>query len=296
MKLSNRIKDPAAWIESTIKNFINNSFENTLKNAENEKAWADPLVGFSSGNDPLYQEFKEHIGPFHLTPLELFTKTFPSRNVTPDQLTVISWILPHTEKIKSDNRKETLYPSERWARARIYGEEVNDKLRRHVVATLHDAGYDAVAPMLSPFFERKMSERYGFASTWSERHAAYVSGLGTFGLCDGFITPKGKAIRCGSVVAHIKIPPTKRPYDHHHAYCLFLSKGLCGQCISRCPADAITEAGHDKMKCRDYLRPGTSDYVKSHFGFDGYGCGLCQTGVPCESKIPTESDVIGRPA
>ena len=291
MKGGDPVKDPAAWIETTIKTFINESPENTLQNEGNDKAWADPVVGFSSGDDPIYQELKEYVGPFHWTPLEIFTKTFPSLKVTPDELTVISWALPHTEQIKSDNRKETAYPSERWARARIYGEEANEKLRRHVVATLQEAGYEAFAPMLSPLFERKTSDRYGHASTWSERHAAYASGLGTFGLCDGLITPRGKAVRFGSVVAHIKIPPTGRPYDDHQAYCLFVTKGLCGTCIDRCPAEAVTKAGHDKVKCRSYLRPGTSDYVKSHFGFDGYGCGLCQTGVPCESKIPTEHDV-----
>jgi len=291
MKLSNRVKSPAAWVETTIKSFINKSPENSLKNEKNDKAWADPLVGFSSGDDPLYQEFKEHVGSFHWTPLEMFTKTFPWLKVAPDQLTVISWVLPHTNATISDNRKETVYPSERWARARIYGEGVNEKLRRHVVATLQGSGYEAVAPMLSPFFERKTSERYGFASTWSERHTAYASGLGTFGLCDGLITPRGKAMRCGSVVARIKIPPTNRPYNDHHAYCLFFTKGLCGECIRRCPVGAITEAGHDKVKCRDYLRPVTADYVRSHFGFEGYGCGLCQTDVSCESKIPTEHDV-----
>ena len=37
------------------------------------------------------------------------------------------------------------------------------------------------------------------ASTWSERHVAYVSGLGTFGLSGGLITAKGQAVRLGSV-------------------------------------------------------------------------------------------------
>ncbi len=293
MKSSNRVEDPAAWIESTIKSFINNSPENSLKNEENDRAWMDPLVGFSSGNDPLYREFKEYIGSFHWTPQEIFTRTFPGLKVNPDELTVISWILPHNERTKSDNRKQNAYPSERWVRGRIYGEEANEKLREHVVTTLQGSGYEAVAPMLSPLFERKTSERHGFASTWSERHAAYASGLGTFGLCDGLITPRGKAMRCGSVVAHIKIPPTNRPYTNHHAYCLFFTKGLCGECINSCPVKAITEAGHDKVKCRNYLFPVIADYARSHFGLEGnaYGCGLCQTDVPCESKIPTESDV-----
>jgi len=282
---------PAIWIVKQIKDFIDQSPANTLQNEHNDRAWAHPLVGFSRGDDPLYQFFKGHIGPFHLTPWEIFTKTFPPAKVTPDQLTVISWVLPHIEKTKADNRKETVYPSERWARARIFGEEANRKLRKHVVETLHASGHNAVAPMLSPFFEIKQSEEFGFSSTWSERHAAYVSGLGTFGLSDGLITPKGKAMRCGSVVAHITIPPTNRPYQDHNAYCLFHAKGLCGRCIQRCPVGAITEAGHDKVKCEHYLLPTTADYVKAHFGFDGYGCGLCQTNVPCESKIPTQADL-----
>jgi epoxyqueuosine reductase QueG len=98
-------------------------------------------------------------------------------------------------------------------------------------------------------------------------------------------------MRTGSVVAHIKIPPTQRPYRDHHAYCLWFTQGICGKCIPRCPVDALDESGHDKIKCRAHIRPTTKDYVKSHYGFDGYGCGLCQTKVPCESKIPTRKDV-----
>ncbi len=283
----NRDKNPANLIETIIRDFIR-SPENTLKHRENEKAWDDPLVGFSSGDDPLYQEYKEFVGPFHWTPLEIFMNSFPSLEVSAEDLTVISWVLPQTEVTKSDNRKETIYPSERWARARMFGEEVNVKLAKHVVESLKQAGFNAVAPsLLSPSFKWMESERYTFASTWSERHAAYASGLGTFGLCDGLITSKGKAMRCGSLVANIKIPATKRSYHDHHAYCLFFSEGTCGKCILRCPVGAVTPSGHDKVKCRGYLFTDIKNYVTSHFGFVGYGCGLCQTGVPCESKIPS---------
>jgi hypothetical protein len=279
------------WVEGIIRDFICNSPENSLKNEENEKAWAEPLVGFSSGADPIYEAFKEYVDPSHFSPLEIFSKTFPLVKVEADQLTIISWILPQTDKTKSDNRKETLYPSERWARARIFGEQCNVELHKHVVAALLISGHEALAPALSPHWERKESERYGRVSTWSQRHVAYASGLGTFGLCDGLITPKGKAMRCGSVIANIQIPPTIRPYKNHREYCLFFSTGECNECIQRCPGDAITEAGHDKVKCRDYMHPLHDDYVKSHFGFKGYGCGLCQTGVPCESKIPTKGEL-----
>lgn len=274
-----------------IQDFINLSPENSLQNNPPEKAWSEPLVGFSNGADPLWEDYKQHVGPFHLRPMDIFQNAFPSASASSEDLTVISWILPQTEATKRDNRKETEWPADRWARARIYGEAVNGKLRSHVVAELTAQGIEAVAGMHSPLWSTQTSDRYGFASTWSERHAAYAAGLGTFGLCDGLITPKGKAMRTGSVIANITIEPTQRPYTHHQQYCLFFTEGTCGQCIPRCPVAALSKDGHDKITCRAYLKPKTAEYVKANFGFDGYGCGLCQTGVPCESKIPTADDL-----
>ena len=283
---SDQVTVDREWIERVVLEFIETSEENRLENAAEDKAFDTPLIGFSRGDDPLYESYKQYVGPFHWTPLEAYEGEFPNSGVTADQLTVISWILPHIKATKQDNRKETLYPAERWARARIFGEEVNVKLRRHVIEKLRQHGIDAMAPALRKDWEMKKGVKYVFASTWSERHAAHASGLGTFGLCDGLITPKGKAIRAGSVIARIVVPPTPRPYSSHQAYCLFLSEGTCGRCISRCPVGAISEKGHDKLKCIGHLHPATNAYVESNFGFKGYGCGLCQTGVPCESTIP----------
>jgi len=291
----NQISDPAEWITEIIKDHVRLSPENSLQNETNEKAFAEPLIGFSSGNDPLFEDYKQHVGPFHWTPLEIFALTFPEPTVTARELTVISWILPQTSGTKSDNRAQTKWPAERWARARIYGEQFNEKLRKHVVEILQKEGYEAVAPMLSPQWSRKESQQYGFASTWSERHAAYASGLGTFGLCDGLITPLGKAMRTGSVVARIQIPPTRRPYSDHHAYCPHFADGSCGKCIPRCPVGAISENGHDKQTCYKHTSVASRKYTKKHYHFEGRGCGLCQTDVPCESKIPTTEDVAAWP-
>jgi epoxyqueuosine reductase QueG len=263
------------------------SGENSLNpNGVHEPAWDEPLVGFSRGDDPLYQGFKDDIGPFYWTPPEIFALTFPDVRVKPDELTVISWVLPQTEQTRRDNAREKAVSAERWARARKYGEEFNVKLRDHVAGFLREAGHEAVAPMNAPLWKWETSARYGFASSWSERHAAYTSGLGTFGLCDGLITPRGKAMRCGSVVARIAVPPSPRPYTDRHAYCLFYFNGSCGKCIKRCPADAITREGHDKEKCHAYVHGVSAPSIQARFGFETSGCGLCQAGVPCEAKIP----------
>jgi epoxyqueuosine reductase len=95
-------------------------------------------------------------------------------------------------------------------------------------------------------------------------------------------------MRVGSVVARISIEPTPRPYSDHRAYCLFFADGTCGKCIDRCPARAITESGHDKEKCRQHLGR-SREHVKKTYQFEGYGCGLCQVGVPCEADIPVKA-------
>jgi hypothetical protein len=220
-------EDLAVWLENSIKEFCRVSPENSLQNYANERAWGEPLIGFSNGGDPIYVEIKQDLGSFYLTPVEIFEKSFPDTQWPANELTVISWILPQEEAAKADNRKETVYPSERWARAKRYGEAFNGTLRRHVAETLNNAGFKAVAPVLAPFWSLGFFEKCGIASNWSERHAAYVSGLGTFGLCDGLITPVGKAMRCGSVIAEISIQPTRRPYSDLHEYCLYFAKGAC---------------------------------------------------------------------
>jgi epoxyqueuosine reductase len=278
------VSNPKAWVLALVDGFCQGP-ENSLRNGSGERAWDSPLVGFSRGDDPLFLAYKQHVGPFHWTPDEVFALAFPEPVIDPGQLTVICWILPQTEGTKAENRGQSYYPAERWARSRIFGEAFNAGLRQHLVERLGDAGYPAVAPLLAAEWKWQDSERYGYASTWSERHAAFASGLGTFGLCDGLITPVGKAVRVGSVVAQIPIPPTPRAYTHHRAYCSYFVDGSCGECIDRCPVGAITEKGHDKVKCRAHVS-GTSAYVEEAYGFQGYGCGLCQTGVPCESGLP----------
>jgi len=236
----------------------------------------EPLVGFAAADDPLFTAYKGIIGDFHLTPAQLLEGA----------ATVIVWILPISEGTRMSNRLESEWPSRKWALTRTHGETLNGALRRHLVAHLEGLGHRAVAPQLAPAWQEFTDTSVGVASTWSERHAAYAAGLGTFSLSDGLITARGIAHRVGSVITDLALPATPRTAPDHRHNCLWHRDGTCGVCIGRCPVGAITFAGHDKGRCRQYVYGAVPGAVGERYGVPYTGCGLCQTRVPCEAAIP----------
>jgi hypothetical protein len=93
----------AEWIADLITDFVARSPENRLGPDNPEPAFDAPLVGFSSGADPLYDEYVAHIGDFYLTPHMIYQKAFPaSPAAKPGDLTVISWILPSTAAVRHE--------------------------------------------------------------------------------------------------------------------------------------------------------------------------------------------------
>ncbi|ORJ59295.1 4Fe-4S ferredoxin [Geothermobacter hydrogeniphilus] len=276
----------ARWVENLIHEFWATSPQNTLANGTGEKAWDKPLIGFARADHPLFRQYAADFAPFYWTPEQAFQLAFPEAPATAEELSVISWVLPQTAATRTDQAQVDKVPAERWARSRDFGERFNCALRLHLAAVLTAAGYPAAAPERLPDFGFRRSERFGLASNWSERHTAHAAGLGTFGLSDGLITRRGKAIRIGSVVARIDLPGTPLPYDHHQAWCLWHTRGICRECVRRCPADAISDAGHDKDKCFAYIQQVTAPYAQQTFGTEATPCGLCQVGIPCEARIP----------
>jgi epoxyqueuosine reductase len=294
MKLSARERpqtDPTQLVEEKIKDFVRTSPANRLSSIDDYIMWDEPLVKFADGDDPIFTEYKSIIAPTHLTPREALAKAYnKSPEDMPVGLSVISWILPAVEETRKSNRAETRVPSRLWSHTRWYGEKFNEKLRAYVVELLANMGYLAVAPALLPYFEIFSNEK-GLYSNWSERHMAYAAGLGTFSLSDGLITERGIAIRCGNVVTSLTIPASLRTANNPYSNCLFYLGANCRACIDRCPAGAITEKGHDKNKCQQYLHD--LSYSPTPLLKDGYdndrsvvGCGLCQTKVPCEFQNP----------
>lgn len=263
---------------------VRHSTSNRLARIDGSPIFDEPLIGIADGDDPIFQDYKRIIGPHHLTPREALSNGGGAPTKT-QVIRVVSWILPITRLTRESNAAMSTEPSRHWTHTRHYGEIFNDELRLDVQTYLREAGVNAIAPAISDGFHVIRGIPGGPTSSWSERHAAYAAGLGTFGLCDGFLTPVGKAMRCGSVVVSLNLPATPRQFRSHVSACPYLVNGSCGECIKRCPVGAIGPDGHDKAKCAAF-QDETLLPLRERHGVPITGCGLCQTGVPCESGIP----------
>ncbi len=125
----------ASFIRESIKGFLRDSLENRHPVIDNTPIFDEPLVALANGDDPLFIQYKEIIGDFHLTPREALELASSPVGIT-EAISVISWVLPITRKARVSNRRRELTPSLRWGHTRWYGEKFNDRLREHVVSLL----------------------------------------------------------------------------------------------------------------------------------------------------------------
>lgn len=278
------------WFIQTIEGKIANHPENAMEYPfYDERIFQRPLIGFIKGDDPIFERYQEIIGPHHFTPFEIMKWQAENNGVPappPGDLSVVAFVMPVSDNTKRDNRAASDWPSERWAQARLLGEIFSQTFVREIVTDLMGRGVLAVAPDVTPMFNKKRYPKVGWASPWSHRHMAYAAGLGTFGMHDFLITEKGCAHRLGSFVVNLRLTPNRERPDDIHANCLQYQGVSCLKCARRCPVDAISkENAHDKEAC--YRKVADSlKYCNKNYHIFIYGCGICATGVPCESGIP----------
>lgn len=263
-----------------------------------------PLIGVSRGDDSIFEKYKEVVGPEHLTPLEMWAANgLETAGDSASHLRILSMVFPYGKRIREESRTAVRMPAEIYCVGRNYANAFIRDVQQKTTQYFESQGFRSLSASLSPPFriltQRKQPQFY---STWSERHLAFAAGLGTFSLHEAMITEAGCNVRFGSVITDAPLDVTPRKSDEPYANCLYYATGKCRECAKRCPADAITEAGHDKIKCRKYgeivskemnerlgalLKPHQRNIagigiVTSH----PVGCAFCQFGVPCMDRNP----------
>ena len=135
------------WFLEKINSFLENDERNRMKRVDNSYFFEpDVLVGFVPGDDPIFSKYKEIIGEFYLTPEEAFT-WYCKNNSMPlatTNLSVVAYILPIGVKTKEENfRYSKEMPSERWANTRLFGEEANMSIQKHLIGELKKIGINS---------------------------------------------------------------------------------------------------------------------------------------------------------
>lgn len=236
--------------------------------------FAEPLFTIGDAADPLFARLKEPdvIHPDVMLPADWL----------PGARRVLAFFLPFTKAVKCSNGNDMRHPSDEWLHGRIEGQIAVNSVCRLICQVLTGAGYAAVAPSI----DERFTMLAPFASNWSERHAAYICGLGTFSLSKGLITEKGIAGRIGSVITDCDLPVTRRQYQWLFEYCTF-----CRKCEENCPVKAIDSSrgmslAKDHVTCKKLLDATQSLPPRGLSQRVRYGCGKCQVKTPCQNGIP----------
>ncbi len=278
------LEELAGFFASCPDNFIPADKAPTPADA-GQRLYEAPIIAIGSADDPMWEELKkpEAVGPLVKTPKEWM----------PNAKTVICCFAPFTAYVRNGNKMfkkpgdTTFDVGTGWLFGRVEGQAFLHKVNHFLEDVLKADGHEAFSPYASEAFKTVFAAgtvpgidpSYSYTSNWSERHAAYICGLGTFGLSKGLITAKGVAGRFGSVITDAELPIDVRPYKGLYDYCL-----MCGKCAQNCPAGAISlNEGKSHPICQNGVNAASKKYAPR------YGCGKCQVDVPCETCIPKRS-------
>ncbi len=243
-----------------------------------QRLYDDPIVKIGSADDALWEELKapQAVGHLFRTPKEWMATA----------KSVVSYFAPFSDFVVEGNRVSDSVVGNGWLYARVEGQAFLTEINHFMERWFESQGVKALSPYASSDFKYVFDagsndeiedKSLSFTSNWSERHVAFVCGLGTFGLSKGLITERGVAGRFGSIVVDAPLQVTPRPYSDIYEYC-----NMCGACM-HCPGGAITlEGGKSHTACSAYVNTTREKYAPR------FGCGKCQVNVPCQRGIPAK--------
>jgi epoxyqueuosine reductase QueG len=231
-------------------------------------SWNEPIVGFADSENDLFYSYREVIDENYLLP----------GDILPGAKTVVSYFIPFTEELVRTNFKGD-GPSREWAVAYLETNKLLKELGEYLIGKLDKIGAGAnMARFDAPGFDT-----HKVISYWSQRHAAYAAGLGTFGLNNMLITNKGCCGRFGSIVTDAAVEPDPVVKKER---CLYKCNSTCKKCVEACPSKALVVDGFDRHKCYELLL----EYDKMFSDLEETDvCGKCVAMIPCSFTNPLKN-------
>lgn len=237
-------------IETSIKQMVAAGSKNT--------EYREPIIAFADAEDPEFDKIRDMTHQRHMKP----------KDWMPQGKTVVSYFIPFTRALADLNRKHG-YVAREWAVAYIETNNLIKEINKTVCGRLKELGVDSVwqLPLVNYDSEKLMSY-------WSQRHVAFIAGIGTFGMNNMLITGKGCSGRYGSFIIDHKL---EAGIKNREEKCLYKKDGSCGACMKLCPVQALSTQGFDRYKCSDRTHE-VNAFYKDLDSCDC--CGKCLLG-PC---------------
>ena len=250
-------------------------YENDVGGLLGMRFYQRPIFSIGRADNPDFEKIKqpEVVGSHHLMPEDWL----------PGAKSVISFFLPFERAMVELNKVSLDEPALEWVCTRVDGQRFLLSLGAKIRDALIAEGYKAIAPYTEDKYIMHVNENIapgtehvpGYSTNWSERHVGVVTGLGTFGLSTNFISRVGSAGRLISIITDWETTADVPDYTDWLGYC-----NRCGACIRKCPGQAHFKDRHgkDHGKCGAFIRKACEKFAPR------YGCGKCQSGIPCEYK------------
>ena len=258
------IREERDNLKKEIENSIQTYIDNYQQKDEIKSEWKKAVIKYAAADDPMFKELKNVVSEDHLMPEDILSEA----------RTVIAYFIPFSEEIANSNI-EGKYSSHQWAKAYVETNQLIAELNQHLKELFSEKGYQASLIAATNNFDKER-----LLSDWSHRHAAYIAGLGTFGINNMLITEKGCAGRIGTIVTDLKLEASERREKER---CLNKAGFNCSRCVDRCVNGSLQEDSFDRHRCYELLIENDELHPESELTDV---CGKCSVDLPCSFTSP----------
>lgn len=229
--------------------------------------WRRPIVKFADAESPEFLRLRQSVLPDHSLP----------HQILPGAKIVISYFLPFCQQAAESNVGGR-YASPLWVKAYQQSSQLLPIINETICEALRQAGHRAAIPQDVGYAGPGI-----YKSRWSQRHIAWIGGMGTFGLYNLLITDSGCCGYYSSVVTNLDAPPDQILEEER---CLWRSRGLCGQCLRQCVGGAWAQGEFLREKCLEMCLETARYYGRGELEQPADACGKCAVGLPCSLGVP----------